>query len=281
MLTIHNIEKKFKRKTVLDNLSYVFYPGVYGLLGPNGAGKTTFMRCLTNQYQLNQGSIKFQGNPIHNNAEYLARVGYLPQHFGLFKELKVIDMMLLLANLKGVAQSSARKMAEQCIEIVNLSDVSSNRVATLSGGMIRRLGIAQALLNDPLVIIFDEPTTGLDPEERLRFKNIVRQIHQDKTIIISTHIVEDVEAVCDTITIMNNGRITREGSCADIQALADGKVFWVPEKEQSMIQGIYYLQKQSEVAGMLMQKILSNTPQAFEAALPSVEDGYICELKNI
>ena len=203
MLTIHNLTKKFGRKLVLDNISFSFDNGVYGLLGPNGAGKTTLMRCLTKLYNTKDGVIFYNDVSITKDKEYLTHIGYLPQKFGLFKDLKVYEMMMLLANLKKVDSKQAKKMIYDSIKVVNLSDRINSRISTLSGGMIRRLGIAQALLDDPKIIIFDEPTAGLDPEERLRFKNIISEIKKDKIIIISTHIVEDVEAVCDKVAIMN------------------------------------------------------------------------------
>jgi ABC-2 type transport system ATP-binding protein len=281
MLSLQGVTKKFRRKMVLEQLDYTFHPGIYGLLGPNGAGKTTLMRCIAGLYRIDDGDIQFRGQSIKNNTEYLSHFGYLPQQFGLFKDLKVMDMMLLLANVKGVDSAIAESMVTRCVEMVNLSERLHHRVATLSGGMVRRLGIAQALLNEPDVIVFDEPTAGLDPEERLRFKNLIGDLRKDKIVIISTHIVEDVEAVCDTIAIMNGKHIAREGTTAEIASLAQGKVYIVPEREKAAIQGNYVLQKQSEANGLRQLTILSNHPQSFPAASPSIEDGYICELKGI
>lgn len=279
MLSINNLNKSFGKKEVLKNFSYDFGSGVYGLLGPNGTGKTTLIRCITNLYDVKKAAILYNGKCIRKNNRYLSKVGYLPQKFGLFKDLKVKEMLKLLASLKNIDATDAD--IEKCVELVNLSDRINDKVGTLSGGMIRRLGIAQALLGDPDIIIFDEPTAGLDPEERLRFKNIISGIKEEKTVIISTHIVEDVEAVCDTVVIMKNGAVARSGSCGEIKKIAEGKTYLVPESESSLIKGDYAVQGQTEKDGRVMLKILTNNPQEFEKAAPNVEDGYICVLKNI
>lgn len=281
LLAINNLTKKFGRKLVLDNISFTFDNGVYGLLGPNGAGKTTLMRCLTKLYPIKEDVILFNDVSITKDKDYLANVGYLPQKFNLFKDLKVFEMMMLMANLKKVDNKQAKIMIDDCINVVNLSDRINSRIGTLSGGMIRRLGIAQALLNDPKIIIFDEPTAGLDPEERLRFKNIISEIKKDKLIIISTHIVEDVEAVCDKIAIMNCGKIIVNGTCREIQDIAQNKTFLVMEQDIPNIKGDYVVQKKFEQNGNRMLKILTNKPQTTEPIAPNVEDGYICALKNI
>ena len=281
MLKVNNLTKNFGKKVVLDNLTYSFEDGVYGLLGPNGAGKTTLMRCLTRLYNIDNNAITYNGISITKDKDYLTHVGYLPQKFGMFKDLKVFDMMQLFANFKKVDRKKAKKMIADSIEIVNLSDRINSRAGTLSGGMIRRLGIAQAILNNPDIIIFDEPTAGLDPEERLRFKNIISEIKKDKIIIISTHIVEDVEAICDKVAVIRSKNIAVSGSCREIQDIAQNKVFVIAEKDISIVKGKYSVQKQFEQDGKKMLKILTSTPQDLKPAVPNVEDGYICALKNI
>lgn len=281
LLQIECLTKKFGRKTVLDELSFTFKNGVYGLLGPNGAGKTTLIRCITGLYKTAKNSIVFDGTPISTNKNYLDQIGYLPQKFGLFKDLKVKEMMLLLANLKNMPREEAQKSVLSCVDLVNLSDRIDSKVASLSGGMIRRLGIAQALLNDPKIIIFDEPTAGLDPEERLRFKNIIAEIKGNRVIIISTHIVEDVESVCDQVSIMKDKSIAVSGSCKEIQQLAANKVYVIPEAEKYSINGKHIVQKQYETEGVKMLRFISRDPQETKPANPDVEDGYICVLKDI
>lgn len=281
VLTINHLEKGFGKKRVLENLSFTFSNGVYGLLGPNGVGKTTFLRCLTMLYAVKEDMILYHGHPACKDRQYLSHVGYLPQKFGLFKELKVREMLHLLANLKGVDRNTAGDMIEECLALVNLSDRIDSPIKTLSGGMLRRLGIAQALLNRPDILIFDEPTAGLDPEERLRFKSLLSEIKRERIIVISTHIVEDVEAVCDTVAIMKDRRIAESGSCEQIRSHAEGKVFLLPQEEQKRIRGRYHIQKQFEKEGQIMLKILTSIPQELPSAVPTVEDGYICVLKGI
>lgn len=281
MLELKSLNKNFGKKVVLQNMDFKFEHKVYGLLGPNGAGKTTLIRCITKLYPVKENTIFYDGVTVEKSKQYLSRIGYLPQKFGMFKELKVTEMMELLANLKGLDKKEAKPAIEKVIEQVNLIDRMDSKIGALSGGMIRRLGIAQALLNDPDILILDEPTSGLDPEERLRFKNIISEIKQDKTIIISTHIVEDVEAVCDNVAIMKNGKIAFAGTCHEIEEKAAGKVYAVPEDELSKISGEYYLQKHFEQDGIKLAKLLTSTAQSVAPVQPNVEDGYICLLKGI
>ncbi len=280
MLTINNLTKKFKKKKALDNVSFDFEEGVYGLLGANGAGKTTLMRCITKLYPT-KSEISYRGVCINKDKDYLLNVGYLPQKFGVFKDLTVKEAMELFANLKEVDKYKAKEQIERAIDIVNLSDRMDSKVGALSGGMVRRLGIAQTLLNSPQIIIFDEPTAGLDPEERLRFKNIINEIKHDKIIIISTHIVEDVEAICNKIAIMKSGKIIANGSSSQIRDFAENKVYLIPESEEKNIIGEYQIEKKTECDGKIMIRIITNTPQNMKAANSTIEDGYICIIRNI
>lgn len=281
LLEIKSLEMSFKKNIVLNGLSFAFDTGVYGLLGPNGSGKTTLMRCIMGVYRIKKGEILYNGKSAVDNKAFLANAGYLPQTFGAFKELTVFEFLQLMGNFKGIPKKECKNLISETLETVNLSDRVKSRISTLSGGMVRRLGIAQALLSNPEVIIFDEPTAGLDPEERLRFKNIIAEIKENKLIIISTHIVEDVEASCDKIAIMKSGNISVYGSCEDIKNIANGKVYILPEKEQSELKGEYHIQQRFEENGERYLRILSALPQSAQKALPKVEDGYICELKDI
>lgn len=282
MLKIENLNKKFGKKSVLEDFSFEFENGVYGLLGPNGAGKTTFIRSLTQIYPTKSGVITYNGVPVIKDDNFLNKIGYLPQQFGMFKDLKVIEMMLLMANLKGVNKNDALPMVKNVVEMVNLSDRLDSKVRALSGGMVRRLGVAQALLNDPKVIVFDEPTAGLDPEERLRFKNIINEIKGDRIIIISTHIVEDVEAVCDKVAIMPSKNIKVCGSCREIQDYAKDKVYEILPERVGEINGRYHVQKYFEKENQKYMKILcSEVQESFEKCDANVEDGYICILQAI
>lgn len=281
MLTIQRLRKSFGKKPVLNQITYTFGHGVYGLLGPNGAGKTTLMRCITKLYPVKKDTILHNGVSIHNNKDYLTQVGYLPQKFGMFRDLTVYEVLEMMAGVKGMSGKGMKERILQCLDQVNLSDQRTSRVRTLSGGMVRRLGIAQVLLNDPDVMVFDEPTAGLDPEERLRFKRIVANISKDKTVLISTHIVNDVEASCDTVVVLNEGRVAASGSCEEIRQHAQGKVYLVPQANVSQLQGDYVVQSQFEENREIILRVLSAQKQAFALADPTTEDGYICILKNI
>lgn len=282
MLELKSVSKKFGRKSIIKSIDLKMDKKTYGLLGPNGAGKTTLLRILATLYSINSGKITFDGNDIFKDKEYQTLVGYLPQKFGLYKELSSLEMLELIANLKGIKHSEIKEEAYRCIELVGLQDKMNSKVKTLSGGMVRRLGIAQALLGDPEILIFDEPTAGLDPEERLRFKNIITNINNERTIIISTHIVSDVENICDEIIIINDGLIEAQGSCSEIKNIANGKVFEVLDSNIENLVKPYHIQRQMEIEGIKKTIILSSMEQPLAiTASPSVEDGYICAIKRI
>lgn len=281
MLEIKNLQKKFKKTVVLKDFCFTFEHGVYGLLGPNGAGKTTLMRCLTQVYPIKNGTVFFNGKDAAGDKAYLSKMGYLPQKFGMFKDLTVDQMMQMFCALKEIDGARAKEEIDMALEYVNMTDSRTKKSGALSGGMVRRVGVAQALLGNPDIVIFDEPTAGLDPEERLRFKNVISKIKADKTIIISTHIVEDVEAVCDHVAIMKSQNIAKAGTCEEIEQLASGKVFEVMETDIDKVVGKYEVEKYVETNGQKLVKILSSEPQCFEPVNPNVEDGYICLLKGI
>jgi len=281
MIEIKSLKMKFKKNTVLKGIDFTFSNGVYGLLGPNGAGKTTLIRSMAGLYQPKEGQILYNGKPIGKSKEYISRLGYLPQGFGIFKELKPIEALMLMANLKGIDKKIAEQDAKRVLEIVNLSDAVDKKVGAFSGGMLRRLGIAQALLGDPEIVIFDEPTAGLDPEERLRFKNIISRLSKEKIVIISTHIVEDIEAVCDKIIVMNEGNIIKSGSCSEIEQCAKGKIYLVPVNDAVKLSEKAVIQKYFEREGQQLMRVLSNESLDYEKGDATIEDGYICLLKGI
>ncbi|MCI9146441.1 MAG: ABC transporter ATP-binding protein [Eubacterium sp.] len=281
MIEIKSLKMKFKKNTVLKGIDFTFTGGVYGLLGPNGAGKTTLIRSMAGLYQPKEGQILYNGKPIGKSKEYISRLGYLPQGFGIFKELKPIEALMLMANLKGIDKKIAEQDARRVLEIVNLSDSVDKKVGAFSGGMLRRLGIAQALLVDPEIVIFDEPTAGLDPEERLRFKNIISRLSKEKIVIISTHIVEDIEAVCDKIIVMNEGNIIKSGSCSEIEQCAKDKIYLVPVNDAVKLSEKAVIQKYFEREGQQLMRVLSNESLDYEKGDATIEDGYICLLKGI
>lgn len=280
MVNIDHMSKRIGKKVILEDINCQLENGVYGLLGPNGAGKTTLMRCMTELYRVSKGSIKIDGVRIKKKKE--REIGYLPQSFGLFKELSVYDSMKYFCNLKGIHGKEMSEEIDKCLKAVYLSDKKKIAGGKLSGGMIRRAGVAQALLGHPKLLLFDEPTAGLDPEERMRFKNILSDWGKNETVVISTHIVEDIEACCDHVIIMDQGKICCIMTCNEIVQYASGKVFCCRKGEEEKIEGKYFLEKQYEEQGEIWYRILvSDAGCGLKASPPTLEDGYMCIIKGI
>lgn len=281
MITLNNVSKKFKKKEVIKQISMDFDKKTYGLLGSNGAGKTTMLRCMLGLYNINSGEILYNGENIKNSDLLNRSCGYLPQKFGLFKELTVYEMLCYFASIKKIPNNETKKAIEDCIEKVNLTERLHDRIGKLSGGMIRRVGIAQSILGNPDVLIFDEPTSGLDPEERMRFKSLLTSFKKDKTVIVSTHIVEDVEATCDRIVIMNEGKILANATCEEVRQFANNKVYEIDSKDQKDLKGNFFIEKSIVKDDKTILRVLSDSEQVGQLVLPTLEDGYIAKIKNI
>ena len=213
-LCIDNISKKYQNKTVVDHISLKLNTGVYGLLGANGAGKTTLMRMICGILQPTEGQITLAGQPMTSEA-YRSMLGYLPQDFGYYPDFTGREFLLYMAALKGLPKPQARKKSEELLTLVGLAGQAGKKIKTYSGGMKQRLGIAQALLNDPRLLVLDEPTAGLDPKERVRFRDLIAQAGQDSIVLLSTHIVSDVEHIADSILMMKEGRLIYQGKWED------------------------------------------------------------------
>ena len=205
-LTVRGLTKQYPGKTAVDGVSLQLSEGVNGLLGANGAGKTTLMRMLCGILKPTAGSVSLDGVDV-SSEDYRAVLGYLPQDFGWYPDFTGMDFLLYLAALKGLSRSHAKRKAAELLELVSLQDVAKKKIKTYSGGMRQRLGIAQALLNDPRLLIVDEPTAGLDPKERVRFRELIAQLGQDTIVLLSTHIVSDVEKIADHMLMMSEGKI--------------------------------------------------------------------------
>lgn len=209
-LVIDRISKQYKSRIAVDRISVRLHKGVYGLLGANGAGKTTLMRVICGILKPTSGTVTFDGMDVSEES-YRAILGYLPQDFGYYPEFNAMDFLLYMAALKGIPKVQAKRKAKELLELVSLQDVSRKKIKTFSGGMKQRLGIAQALLNDPKLLILDEPTAGLDPKERVRFRNLIESLGKDSIVILSTHIVSDVEHIADEILLMKSGQLIYQG----------------------------------------------------------------------
>lgn len=225
-LCIDRLTKQYGRKLAVDRLDLELHQGVYGLLGANGAGKTTLMRMLCDILTPTSGEIRYNGQEIGALGEdYRSRLGYLPQDFGYYPEFTAEKFLLYLAALKGLGRIQAGQKMLELLDLVGLADERKRKIRTFSGGMKQRLGIAQALLNDPEILILDEPTAGLDPKERVRFRNLISACAKDRIVLLSTHIVSDVEYIAGEILVMKEGRLIHRGAPEVITHEIDGKVW--------------------------------------------------------
>ena len=228
-LVIDRLTKQFQNKIAVDRVSLRLNNGVYGLLGTNGAGKTTLMRMLCGILQPTSGTIAFDGMDVREEG-YRAILGYLPQDFGYYPEFTAMDFLLYMAALKGLPKQTAKRRANELLELVGLQDMGRKKIKTFSGGMKQRLGIAQALLNNPKLLILDEPTAGLDPKERVRFRNLIGQLGKDSIVLLSTHIVSDIEHIADEVLMMNDGTLIYHGAWDD--QMGDLEGFYLAQFEE-------------------------------------------------
>lgn len=225
-LSLDRLTKHYGSKIAVDKVSATMKPGVYGLLGANGAGKTTLMRMLCAILEATSGEVFLDGkNIISMGADYRNVLGYLPQDFGYYPNYTAMEFLMYVAALKGIPKKIAKKRSGELLEEVGLSNVANKKVKTFSGGMKQRVGIAQALLNNPYILILDEPTAGLDPKERVRFRNLLSDYAGDKIVILSTHIVSDIEAIADEVLLMKKGKFVLQGTVPELIKKADGKVW--------------------------------------------------------
>ena len=271
ILSVKKLQKSFGKKEALSGIEFSLDQGICGLLGPNGAGKTSLFRCITGIMQADKGDV-----------EKPERIGYLPQRFGASKYLTVQEVLNYYAALKKIPEKKQKLAINEVVEAVNLTEQVKSRVETLSGGMIRRLGIAQAIMGSPDLILFDEPTAGLDPEERMRFKVLLFSLQRKKIpVMISTHIVEDVEAICDRILVMDHGRIVKDGTLSDIVNKAKEKVYLVPAIERYHLQEPFILERNEFKEGEELLRVISTEKQPGVLQVPTLEDGYICCIHGI
>ena len=225
-LKLEHITKRYKDKIAVDDVSLTLTPGVWGMLGANGAGKTTLMRMIAGIMKPTAGEILYDNISIQSlGGEYRNIFGYLPQEFGFYPEFTVLNYLEYVAALKGLPKKDAKDKIGELLELLTLSDVRKKKIVKLSGGMKRRVGIAQALLNDPEVLILDEPTSGLDPGERVRFRNLLSKFAKERIVLISTHIVPDVEYIANKNAVIKNGKIIAVGTTQELVKMVEGKVY--------------------------------------------------------
>jgi len=278
MLQIESVSKRFRGGTWgVRDVSLSIERGVLGLLGPNGAGKTTLMQMIATISPPTSGQILFEGSDVHKNPDSLrARLGYLPQDFGVYENLTAIEFLSYFAALKGV--HSTRKVNEM-LEAVNLHHVANRTVGGFSGGMKQRLGIAQALINDPDLVIVDEPTAGLDPEERVRFRNILSEIGLGKLVILSTHIVSDIESIATQIAIMKEGMLVTMESPEDLLKQTEGAVWEtvISSEEFARVQGSWKISSAVRKADGVHIRVVSQAQPTSDAvrAEPDLEDAFL------
>lgn len=228
-LILDRVSKQYQNKIAVDRISLKLQKGIYGLLGANGAGKTTLMRMICGILRPTGGTITFDGLDV-SCEDYRSILGYLPQDFGYYPDFTGMDFLMYMAALKGLPKSCAKRRAAQLLELVDLRDKARQKIRTYSGGMKQRLGIAQALLNDPKLLVLDEPTAGLDPKERVRFRNLIAEIGRENIVILSTHILSDIEHIADTVLMMKGGQLIYQGKREDEQG--DLESFYMEQFEE-------------------------------------------------
>ena len=267
-LILDGLTKTFSSFPAVNNLSYTMDTGVYGLLGVNGAGKTTLMRMLCTLLTPTSGTITWDGQDIFSlGSAYRNLLGYLPQDFGYYPDFSVQDYLLYIASIKGLRPATARQRMQNLLEQVGLTQVRRQEMKKLSGGMKRRAGIAQAMLNDPKILILDEPTAGLDPKERIRFRNLISELAENRLVLLSTHIVSDVEYIADQILLMKDGSLVHHGTSQQLLAAAPTQVWTctVPRAQADQLLHQYPVVNLKTLPQGVQLRVLSQTPPTPEA----------------
>lgn len=279
-LLIEQLTKTYGDKQALNGVSFRVGEGIHGLLGPNGAGKTTLMRLLATLLTPTSGSAVIDGVPLRDKAQIRELIGYLPQEFAFYPGMSVLEAMDYLALLSGLKGRQERKRRiDELLEQVNLSEQRRTKVKALSGGMKRRLGVAQAMVHEPKLLIVDEPTAGLDPEERIRFRRLLSRFAEGRIVLLSTHVVEDVESTCEQMTVLHQGSLRYHGRIGDLTGAAAGRVWtvelgkgqWERDRDRFPV-----LSAVPEGGGMRIRILADQQPYpGAQQAVPSIEDAYL------
>lgn len=282
-LKISRVTKQFSSKIAVDKVSMQMQPGVYGLLGANGAGKTTLLRMICGVLNPDSGEISLDRFSV-KEEEYRNCLGYLPQEFGYYPNFTAWDFMMYMAALKGIPRNRANVRIEKLLEVVNLKGSEKKKIAVFSGGMKQRLGIAQALLNNPKLLVLDEPTAGLDPKERVKFRNMISRLGQDRIVILSTHIVSDIEYIADEILLMKEGSILQKGSLPEILEPIQGKVWECrvnPAREMQILEQYAVVNMREGAEGAFLRVVGKQRPSADAVSVEAtLEDLYLYYFKG-
>ena len=283
MLTLNNVSKNFGKFTAVDNISLNMDNGLYALLAPNGAGKTTIIKMITTLLNPTEGEILYDGVNIKTmGAAYRELLGYLPQDFGYYKNNTPKQYLSYLAALKGVPKKETAEKIDYLLEMVGLSENADKKMRKFSGGMIQRVGIAQAMLNDPKILILDEPTAGLDPKERVRFRNIISVLSKDRIVILSTHIVSDIESIANQVILIRDKHIYKMDSVANICNELSGKVFemQVSDKEYEKMEEKYIVLSARQEKGFMTIRVFDEADDGTDndnkvSVSPNLEDVFL------
>jgi len=279
-LELKNITKKYSKKTALSDVSLNLKNGVYALLGPNGAGKTTLINIITGLLMPTSGTVLFNGTAIGKNMqEYISKIGYLPQYPQFYKNFRADEFLRYMAVMKGIEKKGIDSLVSELIEKVNLTNDSHRYIGQYSGGMRQRLGIAQALLNNPEILILDEPTAGLDPKERIRFRNLISQLSENRIVILATHIVSDVESIAKEVILLKNGEVLQIETPMNLISQMEGKVHLVqciPEELEEYMNS-FCISNASVCNDRYLLRIVSDNPPTVDAeiTIPNLEDAYL------
>ncbi|MGN7400056.1 ABC transporter ATP-binding protein [Cytobacillus praedii] len=285
MLTVTNVNKKFGNESILEDIQLEFSNGVYGLLAPNGAGKTTLIKMLTTLLYPTNGEILYEGQNIFSMGEnYRDLIGYLPQQFGYYKNYNPYQYLQYLAALKGISKQAANEKIPKLLKLVALEDAIKKKMRKFSGGMIQRVGIAQAMLNDPKILILDEPTAGLDPKERVRFRNLLSELARDRIVILSTHIVSDVESIANQIIMIKDKQVLFKDSIQVICQKLHGKVFETEmnfDRVQEFRMHYLSLSERQENGRMMIRFIAEEGSDSnWKQVNPTLEDVFLFEYQD-